>query len=127
MKKIISLSLMTVMLIAITSCTTAKFGGLQMTKEMPTFEVVGDFQTEVVITKYLGSAGGATILNIGAENTVDPVYNAIQNEIASLGGDAAIDVEITYGANLIQMLLNSVTATIYAPATATITGSVVKY
>ncbi|MGL1893301.1 MAG: hypothetical protein OCD02_16820 [Spirochaetaceae bacterium] len=124
MKKII---LLIVSLILFTSCTTAKFGGLQMTDEMPSFQVIGEFNTKVTVHKFFGSSGGSTLFNNGADNSIDPVYDAIQREIGKYGGDAAVNIEITYGANFINYLLNYFTSNIYAPSTVTISGTVVKY
>lgn len=127
MKKITVIALLTVLLAGLSSCTTTKFGGLQMTKEMPSFQVVAEFETVVNVTKFLGSSGGSTLLNIGSDSAVDPVYDAVQREIGKLGGDAAVNVEITYGATLMQLLANGITGYLYAPSTVTITGTVVKY
>lgn len=127
MRRIVSLSLLVALLVIITGCTTAKLGGLQMTKDLPTFEVVKDFETTVKINKFLGSAAGKTLFNIGAESTEDPIFDAVQREIAKLGGDAAVDISITYGATVLDLVLNGITGALYAPATVTITGTVVKY
>ncbi|MGL1890352.1 MAG: hypothetical protein OCD02_01945 [Spirochaetaceae bacterium] len=124
MKKLL---LIIVGLLLFTGCTTAKFGGLQMTDEMPTFEVIGEFKTRVTITKFLGAAGGVTLFNMGRNNSIDPVYDAIQREIGKYGGDAAVNIEIEYGANLVNMFLNSLTGGIYAPSIVKISGTVVKY
>lgn len=123
MKKI--LSILTVLLLA--GCTTVKFGGLQVTDEMQSFTVVGEFETSLTINKFLGGSGGTTLFNIGEDTAINPVYDAIQREIGKYGGDAAVNIEIEYHATFVQKLLNSITATLYAPSTVTITGTVVKY
>jgi hypothetical protein len=123
MKKVLSL----LFILMITSCTTVKFGGLQVTDEMQSFTVVGEFETKVTINKFFGTSGGATMFNMGADAAINPVYDAIQREIGKYGGDAAVNIEISYEATIGQKIINAVTATIYAPSTVKITGTVVKY
>ena len=127
MKKLVSLSVIAFVLVVLTSCTTTKLGGFQMSSKVPSFDVVGDFDTTIVVTKWLGQAGGATLFNMGADAASDPVFDAVQREINKVGGDGAVNIEITYGATFIQMLLNGFTGSLYAPANVQITGTVVKY
>lgn len=127
MKSLLRLIILIIFGVFITGCTSTKFGGLQMTDEMPTFTTVGEFETTVNVHKFLGASGGSTLFNLGEDSAVNPVYDAIQREIGKFGGDAAVNVEIKYGANFLQILLNSITAGLYAPSKVTITGIVVKY
>lgn len=127
MKKVKLINLFIIIFIILSGCTTAKFSNLQLTKELPTFEVVEDFEKTVKINKFLGFSAGKTLLNLGEDNTKDPVFDAIQREIAKVGGDAAVDITITYGASFADLLLNTITGTIYSPAYVKITGTVVKY
>ncbi len=127
MKKITQLFVLSAMLLATMSCTTASFSGLQMTKEMPAHQVVGDFEVTVKITEYLGAPGGANLGNITAEAMNSVVSDAIQMEISNYDGDAAIDIDIVQKATFVDVLLTSVTGSIYAPCHVTISGTVIKY
>jgi len=109
------------------SCTTFKFDGAQVNREAPKYTMVGSFDINVKVTELLGSPGGANLLNVTAENMDTPIYEAIQKEITKQGGDAAVNVCIEYKAEFIDFLLSGITFGIYTPATAHITGSVVRY
>jgi hypothetical protein len=89
--------------------------------------VLGDFKVEVWVNEFLGESGGAKLFNITADATEGPVKDAIQNAIRDKGGDAAINVTIEHQASFIDILLNVVTSSIYAPGNVIITGTIVKY
>ena len=112
---------------AIVSCTTFKITDVQIAKERQEYESLGVFNVTVNVHEFIGSAGGTNLFNATAENMNPEIYDAVQREITKLGGDAAVDVTIEYKATFVDMLLNYVTASIYAPAHAIITGTVVKY
>jgi hypothetical protein len=110
------------------SCTTFQASGLQMgldsTKDG--IVVLGDFTTKTTVNKFLGSSGGTTLFNLSSSITDEAVASAVQREILKKGGTAAINIEIKYGSNPIQWILNAITFNIWAPATATISGTVIK-
>jgi len=110
----------------ITACTTFQASGLQVGMSSSGTEVLGNFSTTVYINKFFGASGGANLLNLGASATSGPIRNAIDKEIQKKGGTAAINISIKYSASLLQMLLNSITGTIWAPATITITGTIIR-
>ena len=109
------------------SCTTFKASGLSYSLKAPKTTVVGDFKVEVWVNEFLGAPAGAKLFNITADATEGPVKDAIQKEIRDRGGDAAIDVTIEHQASFVDILLGAVTASIYAPGTVIVTGTVVKY
>lgn len=113
--------------IALMSCTTASFSGLQVASELPAHEVVGEFEITVSVAELLGSPGGANLLNITADAMDPAVTNAIMAEVAGQGGDAAIDVTIVQSAELMDLIIAGVTGMIYSPTTYTVTGTVIKW
>jgi hypothetical protein len=108
------------------SCTTFKASGLSYTLKAQKTTVVGDFRTEVWVHQFLGSSGGAKLLNLTADAMEGPVKEAIQNAIRDKNGDAAINVTIEYQASFVNLLLNGITSGIYAPAMAIVSGTIVK-
>jgi hypothetical protein len=108
------------------SCTSFKISGLEVAQQASSGATVGNFDINVKITKWLGIAGGPNLLNIGADNTDPAIVNAIKGEITKLGGTKAINVKIEYQATFINLILNGILGGIYAPATAHVTGTVIK-
>lgn len=115
------------MVLLLGSCTTFKVSGLQITKDMPSYDTVGEFDITVKVMEFLGSPGGANLLNVSAENMDTEIYDAIQREIDKFSGDAAVNVEIEYIATPGGILVNGLTASILAPAQAHVTGVIVKF
>ncbi len=109
------------------SCTTFKLEGAQVTREIPAYNTVGTFSTSVHVSEFLGAPGGANLLNVTATAMDTAIYDAIQREIQKYSGDAAVNITIEYKASVIDYLLNAVTFSLYAPATAEISGTIVKY
>ncbi len=127
MKKIKLFAVLAILLVVIMSCQTATFSGLQMTKDMDSFVVVKDFETTVTVWEFLGSPGGANLFNVSADAMDEPVFQAVQNEIQKLGGDAAVDITLVQEATLVDMIIGGVTGSILAPCKVHITGTVVKF
>jgi hypothetical protein len=125
--KIALLALGAALTIFLAGCTTFKLSGAQVTAELPSYTKVGTFDITVWVNKFLGSSGGITLFNITSDATDKPIYDAIQQEIHKYSADAAIDVTIEYKASFVDILLNAVTANIYAPGEAHVTGTIVKY
>ena len=120
-------ALLVVAIALLASCTTFKASGLSYSLQAPKTTVLGDFKVEVWVNEFLGEAGGAKLFNITADATEGPVKDAIQNAIRDKGGDAAINVTIEHQASFVDVLLNVVTSSIYAPGNVIITGTIVKY
>ena len=119
--------LVVVLGVALSGCTSFKLSGAQMTAQLPAYTSVGTFDVTIWVNKFLGSAGGTNLFDITADATDTPIYDAIQREIHKYSGDAAVNVTITYGASFVDILLNGLTAGIYSPGEARITGTIVKY
>jgi hypothetical protein len=109
------------------SCTTFKASGLSYSLKATKTTVLGDFKTEVWVNKFLGSSGGINFLNISSDATEGPVKDAIQNAIKEKGGDAAVNVTIEHQASFVDILLNTLTSSIYAPGNVIVSGTIVKY
>ncbi len=124
MKKII---IALVIALAFMSCQSAQFTGLQMSKEAPAFEALGDFEVVVKDAKFVGMSGGPTLANIGQGSEDAKVQAAVMAEIEALGGDGAVNITITRESSVVDMILSGVTGSLYAPTAYTITGTVVKY
>ena len=127
MKKSVYLLLGVLLIVGVASCTTFKLSGIQVTQEIPSYQVVGEFEITVPVTEILGASGGANILDITATAMDDKIYDAIQREIQKFTGDAAVNVTVEYQVTLMNAVLNSITASILAPATAVVSGVIVKY
>ncbi|HTP58862.1 MAG TPA: hypothetical protein VMM82_08090 [Spirochaetia bacterium] len=125
--KIALFALGAALIIFLTGCTTFKLSGAQVTAQLPSYTTVGTFDINVWVNKFLGSSGGATLFNITADATDAPIYDAIQREIHKYSADAAVNITIEYQASFVDILLNGLTAGIYAPGEAHVTGTIVKY
>ncbi len=111
----------------IAGCTTFQMSGLQVVEDMPSMQPLGDFETTVKVNEFLGESGGANLFNLSATAMDDEIYDAIRREVQRRSGDAAINVTVEYEASFIDYILNGITLGLYAPATATISGTVVSY
>lgn len=127
MKTTFKLGFILLGLLTIVSCTTFELDGLTYSKDAPGVEVLGEFEVTVWVNEFLGGSGGANLFNLTSDAMNDPIRKAIQEEIETLSGDAAINVSVKYQASFVNILLNGITGGIYAPATAVITGTVVSY
>lgn len=127
MKKFKIVSMLAILAFVMVSCTTASFSGLQMTKDLASFDVVKDFETEITVWEFLGTPGGANLFNISADAMDGPVFNAVQTEIQKLGGDAAVNITIVQKAGLVDYLVSGITGSILAPCKVYISGTIVKF
>ena len=127
LKKSAYLLVAVLLIVGVASCTTFKLSGIQVTREIPSYQTVGEFEITVPVMELLGSAGGANLGNITATAMDEKIYDAIQREIQKYTGDAAVNVVVEYQVGLVDIVLNSITGSILAPATAKISGVIVKY
>jgi len=125
--KKLALVLLVVFAVVLSSCTTFKLSGVQVTKEIPSYDTVGNFDISVKVNEFLGSPGGANLGNITADAMDTKIYDAIQREIQKFTGDAAVNVVIEYKAEVIDILFSGITGGLYSPATAHVSGVIVKY
>lgn len=117
-----------VLLIAIvSSCTTFKLSGIQVTREIQSYQTVGQFKIDVPVMELLGTSGGANIVNVTATAMDTRIYDAIQREIQKYTGDAAVNVTVEYKVTLVNAVINGLSGTILAPAVAEVSGVIVKY
>ena len=115
------------LVLSVASCTTFKLSGIQVTREIQSYQTVGEFKITVPVLELLGSSGGANIANVTATAMDEKIYDAIQREIQKFTGDAAVNVTVEYKVTLVNAVLNSLTGTILAPAVAEVSGVIVKY
>jgi hypothetical protein len=115
------------LVLSVASCTTFKLSGIQVTREIQSYQTVGEFKILVPVTELLGASGGANIANFTATAMDEKIYDAIQREIQKFTGDAAVNVTVEYKVTLINAVLNGLTGSILAPAVAEVSGVVVKY
>jgi hypothetical protein len=116
-----------VLAVVLSSCTTFKLSGVQVTREIPSYDSVGTFDISVKVNEFIGSPGGANLGNITSDAMDTKIYDAIQREIQKYTGDAAVNVVVEYKAEIIDLLFSGFTGGLYAPATAHISGVIVKY
>lgn len=127
MKKALKILAIAIAAVSVGACTTFQLSGVSVVGDMPGVEVVGDFEATVNVTEWLGASGGSNLFNVTSDAMDNAIYDAIQREVSQMSGDAAINVDIRYEATFINILLNGLTGNIYAPATAFISGTVVRY
>ena len=123
----IALVVLVILAVVLSSCTTFKLSGVQVTKEIPSYQSVGNFEVAVRVNEFLGAPGGANLGNYSADAMDTVIYDAIQREIQKYTGDAAVNVVIEYKAELMDMIFAGVTGNLWSPATAHISGVIVKY
>lgn len=117
--------LLLITLVFAVSCTTASFQGMQMTRETPSFNVVGEFERTLSQHGIIGGWSGGSLIKLSDND--ERIFSIISDEIQKKGGDAAIDVTIEYGAGFLNLLLNAITLSIYNPGKIVIKGTIIKY
>jgi hypothetical protein len=127
MKRALRVAVILILVMAAASCTTFKLSGIQITKAIPSYQTVGEFEISVSVMEFLGSAGGMNLANMTADAMDTKIYDAIQREISKFTGDAAVNVTVEYEVTLINAIVNGLTGAILAPATAQVSGVIVKY
>ncbi|MDR3130238.1 MAG: hypothetical protein LBU18_01690 [Treponema sp.] len=120
------LSLALVFGFCLAGCTTFQASGLQMGARNSQFQVLGDFTTKVWVHKFLGTAAGPTLFNIGSELSESVIQKTIMTEVTARGGTAAINIKLKWGSNPVQWILNGITYHVWAPTTLTVSGTVIK-
>ena len=113
-----------VLVLLLASCTTFKMENVAY--GTINGEVLGTFSTKVKVHEFLGDSGGMNFVNITSTAMDKKIQDAIDYEIKKLGGSAAINVKIEQKASALDMFLNWITCDIYAPATVTVTGTVIR-
>ncbi len=122
MKKI---GLLAIVVLFAASCTTVSFQGMQMTKDVPSFNVVGEFEKVVAHNGVIGNAAGYKLIQLNDND--ERIFSIITDEIQKKGGDAAIDVTIEYRADILDILITGITFSLYSPSDIIIKGTIIKY
>ena len=126
MKKIFLLLIIGLTL-TFTSCMSFKATDLAVLRQDSSMKMLGHFQTTVVVNEFLGSSGGANLFNCTADVMNEKINDIVWKEINKKGGNGAINIDIEYTATFLDILANSITETIWAPAHLTISGDVILY
>ncbi|MCL1993420.1 MAG: hypothetical protein FWG66_10800 [Spirochaetes bacterium] len=110
------------------SCTSFSAIGLQsgVSPAASDWEVVGNFTERVWVNKFFGRSAGTNFLNITSGATEGAVLRAIQQNLASHGGTAVINIEIEHRNNPLQWFVNTLTLNIWAPSTVIVRGTVIR-
>lgn len=125
MKKMGLILLSVLFMAVLASCTTFSARGLSSYTPKD-YEVLGQFEESVTVNRFVGSPGGASLFNILEDAPGDAADKLIRKEIQKLGGSGAINIEIKYEAVFWNMLVNSITGGLWAPAKLTISGTVIR-
>ena len=125
-KKLGSLFALGAVLFALAGCTTFNAEGLAFIPWSDNMEVVGHFKESRTVLELFGPSGGTNLFNITAYAMKDKVTGAIWQEVAERGGNAAINIEVTYKVGFFSWLVNTVTGTVLAPARIIVEGDVVR-
>ena len=107
-------------------CTSFKISGVEVSAQTSQGTVLGTFDINVNVNKVLGMAGGTNLFNLTSDATDPKIVEAVKAEIAKLGGTKAINVKIDYKASFLNLILNGITFSIWAPSIAHVTGTVIK-
>lgn len=126
-KTLIKIGFVVAIVLMAGACTTFELSGVHIVEDMPSMQPMGEFENIVKVHEFLGSSGGANLFNVTANQMDNVIYDTIRREVEKRSGDAAINVTVKYEASFVDLLLNGITFGIYAPATATVSGTVVSY
>jgi len=111
-----------------TSCTTFKAADLAVLKtDTTSMRMLGHFERNVMVPEFLGVPGGMNVLNISADAMDEVIQSVVWSEIEAKGGNGAINVDIEYKAEIIDVLVAYFTLDIFAPAHLIISGDVILY
>ena len=125
MKKVILLSLL--VLFSITSCMSFKASDLAVLQKQESMILLGHFDSEVLVSEFLGKSGGTNLFNISAEVMNEKLSVLVWNEIIKKGGNGAINLNIEYKATFLDLLANYLTTGIWAPSHLRVSGDVIKF
>lgn len=115
-----------VVVMVLVGCTTFKADGLALMPMPENMQVVGNFEDTVMVHKFLGQSGGTNLFNITSDATKGALNDIAWKNIRNMGGTGAVNVQISYGSNILHWFLNGLTGNIWAPAKITVSGTVVR-
>ncbi|HUX36574.1 MAG TPA: hypothetical protein VMV44_01610 [Rectinemataceae bacterium] len=107
-------------------CTTFTASGLGQAPSGSNYTTVGKFDRVIWVNEFLGTSAGAKIFNISSDATDSAISNVIADEVKKQGGTAAINITIAHRASIIDIIFNSLTFHLWAPAEIDISGTVIK-
>lgn len=111
----------------LTSCMTFSADELAVLKTDSSMKMLGHFEKEVMVNEFLGSSGGANLFNVTADEMSEKLDALVWKEIEKKGGNGAINVKVEYKASFLDIVLNSLTLSIWAPAHLKVSGDVIQY
>ncbi len=126
MKRNLGIVAIVVVLLVITGCTTFQTEGLSFSMDASNEVYISSFEKKVTVHEFLGTSGGDNLFNVTSDAMNDEVIDVITREILKAGGNGARNISIKYSASFLDLFLNWITGTIYAPATLEISGDVIK-
>ncbi len=115
-----------VVVLGLTGCTTFKAEGLSYFKDYSDYTVIGRFEKSVTVNEFLGESGGANLFDISADAMSEELFEILSMEVEKRNAAGIINLDIEYSVTFLQMLVNSITGYVYAPATLTVKGDVVR-
>ena len=115
-----------VVVMVLVGCTTFKADGLTVMPMPDDMQVVGTFEDTVMVNKFLGVSGGPNLFNLTSDATKSELTDLAWKNIRNMGGTGAVNVQVTYGSNILHWFLNNFTGGIWAPSKITISGTVVR-
>ena len=74
-----------VVLALVASCTTFQVSGVQVNRQTPSFQNIGQFEVTVAVNEFLGSSGGANLANITATSMENAIFDAIRRGSGGAG------------------------------------------
>lgn len=125
-RKVGLLAGLAVAVVMLVGCTTFKADGLALMPMPENMQVVGNFEDTVMVHKFLGTSGGTNLFNITSDATEGALNDIAWKNIRNMGGTGAVNVQVTYGSNILHWFLNGLTGNIWAPAKITVSGTVVR-
>ena len=125
-RKVGLLAGLVVAVVMLVGCTTFKADGLALMPMPENMQVVGNFEDTVMVHKFLGRSGGTNLFNITSDATEGALNDIAWKNIRNMGGTGAVNVQVTYGSNILHWFLNGLTGNIWAPAKITVSGTVVR-
>ena len=125
-RKVGLLAGLAVAVVMLVGCTTFKADGLALMPMPENMQVVGNFEDTVMVHKFLGQSGGRNLFNITSDATEGALNDIAWKNIRNMRGTGAVNVQVTYGSNILHWFLNGLTGNIWAPAKITVSGTVVR-
>ena len=89
-------------------------------------KIISHFKTRVLLHGFVGTCAGGNLFDPHSKNTNKTLDEVLRDEIQKAGGDACINVSITYERKLWQSLVAKFTNTIWVMAYLTVEGDIIS-